>query len=131
MAVEHLTSPEHIGRWQRFLANCQIAVSQAQPLWPSGRLTRINGLVMEASGLKLPLGSTCRIIPASGIPVEAEVVGFAGEKLYLMPSDDVFGLAPGARVEAVDLPSAPLRMDTGQFRRRRAFGQPHRNRAGA
>lgn len=48
MAVEHLTSPEHIGRWQRFLANCQIAVSQAQPLWPSGRLTRINGLVMEA-----------------------------------------------------------------------------------
>ena len=121
MAVEHLTSPQHIGRWQRFLANCQIAVSQAQPLWPSGRLTRINGLVMEASGLKLPLGSTCRIIPASGIPVEAEVVGFAGEKLYLMPSDDVFGLAPGARVEAVDLPSAPLRMDTGQFRRRRAI----------
>jgi flagellum-specific ATP synthase len=79
MAVEHLTSPEHIGRWQRFLANCQIAVSQAQPLWPSGRLTRINGLVMEATGLKLPLGSTCRIIPASGIPVEAEVVGFAGK----------------------------------------------------
>jgi flagellum-specific ATP synthase len=38
-----------------------------------------------------------------------------------MPSDDVFGLAPGARVEAVDLPSAPLRMDTGQFRRRRAI----------
>ena len=116
-----MTPPDHIGRWQRFLANCQVAASQAQPLWPSGRLTRINGLVMEASGLKLPLGSTCSIIPGSGTPVEAEVVGFAGEKIYLMPSDDVFGLAPGARVEAVDIPTMPLRVDVPQFKRRRAI----------
>ena len=121
MATDSLTLPDHIGRWQRFLANCQVAASQAQPLWPSGRLTRINGLVMEASGLKLPLGSTCSIIPGSGTPVEAEVVGFAGEKIYLMPSDDVFGLAPGARVEAVDIPTTPLRVDVPQFKRRRAI----------
>ena len=121
MATDSLTPPDHIGRWQRFLANCQVAASQAQPLWPSGRLTRINGLVMEASGLKLPLGSTCSIIPGSGTPVEAEVVGFAGEKIYLMPSDDVFGLAPGARVEAVDIPTTPLRVDVPQFKRRRAI----------
>ncbi len=121
MATDSLTPPDHIGRWQRFLANCQLAASQAQPLWPSGRLTRINGLVMEASGLKLPLGSTCSIIPGSGTPVEAEVVGFAGEKIYLMPSDDVFGLAPGARVEAVDIPTTPLRVDVPQFKRRRAI----------
>ncbi len=76
---------------------------------------------MEASGLKLPLGSTCRIIPGSGTPVEAEVVGFAGEKIYLMPSDDVFGLAPGARVEAVDVPQAGPRVDVPQFKRRRAI----------
>ena len=121
MAAEPVTPSDHIGRWQRYLANCQTAVSQAQPLWPSGRLTRINGLVMEASGLKLPLGSTCSIIPGSGTPVEAEVVGFAGEKIYLMPSDDVFGLAPGARVEAVDLPATPLRVDAPYFKRRRAI----------
>ncbi len=121
MAAEPVTPSDHIGRWQRYLANCQTAVSQAQPLWPSGRLTRINGLVMEASGLKLPLGSTCSIIPGSGTPVEAEVVGFAGEKIYLMPSDDVFGLAPGARVEAIDLPATPLRVDAPYFKRRRAI----------
>ncbi len=121
MAAEPVTPTDHVGRWQRYLANCQTAVSQAQPLWPSGRLTRINGLVMEASGLKLPLGSTCSIIPGSGTPVEAEVVGFAGEKIYLMPSDDVFGLAPGARVEAVDLPATPLRVDAPYFKRRRAI----------
>ncbi len=76
---------------------------------------------MEASGLKLPLGSTCRIIPSGGTPVEAEVVGFAGEKIYLMPSDDVFGLAPGARVEAVDVPQTGPRVDVPQFKRRRAI----------
>ena len=89
---------DHTGRWQRFLDGCRLAASSAQPLWPAGRLTRINGLVMEASGLKLPLGSTCRILPAGGNPVDAEVVGFAGEKLYLMPSDDVYGLAQGSRL---------------------------------
>jgi len=123
MATEDLSTPlpDHIGRWQRFLTNCQTAASQAQPLWATGRLTRINGLVMEASGLKLPLGSTCRIIPGSGTPVEAEVVGFSGEKIYLMPSDDVFGLAPGARVEAVDVQHPSPRVDFPQFKRRRAI----------
>ena len=71
----------HAKRWHDFLEGCRIAASTAAPLWPSGRLTRINGLVMEASGLKLPLGSTCHIHPGTGAPVEAEVVGFAGEKL--------------------------------------------------
>ncbi len=98
--------PDHSGRWQRFLGGCRLAASSAQPLWPVGRLTRINGLVMEASGLKLPLGSSCHIYPQSGASVEAEVVGFSGDKLYLMPSDDVYGLAPGAKVVAFE-PSHP------------------------
>ena len=123
MAERDLTLPlpDHIGRWQRFLAYCQNSAAQAQPLWPSGRLTRINGLVMEATGLKLPLGSTCRIVPSGGAPVEAEVVGFANEKLYLMPSDDVFGLAPGAKVEACDPPSPPPCIDFPGIKRRRAI----------
>jgi flagellum-specific ATP synthase len=57
---------------------------------------------MEAAGLKLPLGSTCQVFPMGGVPVEAEVVGFHGEKLFLMPSDDVYGLAPGAKVVALE-----------------------------
>jgi flagellum-specific ATP synthase len=113
--------PDHVGRWQRFLDGCQLAASSAQPLWPTGRLTRINGLVMEASGLKLPLGSTCHIFPANGSPVEAEVVGFSGEKLFLMPSDDVFGLAPGARVIACDTPNPEPRVDFPIKRKRRAI----------
>ena len=113
--------PDHVGRWQRFLEGCELSAASAQPLWPAGRLTRINGLVMEASGLKLPLGSSCHIFPASGAPVEAEVVGFAGEKLYLMPSDDVFGLAPGARVIACDIPNPAPRVDFPVKHKRRAI----------
>lgn len=98
-----MTSPEvHNERWLRFLENCRLSANNARPLWPKGRLTRINGLVMEATGLKLPLGSSCLILPANGAPIEAEVVGFADGKLFLMPSDDVYGVAPGATVVAYE-----------------------------
>ncbi|WP_417071355.1 flagellar protein export ATPase FliI [Niveibacterium terrae] len=78
----------------------------AQPFQIAGRLTRINGLVMEASGIKLPLGSSCRVLVPGGSSVEAEVVGFTGDKLFMMPTDDVYGLAPGATVIPDD-PSQP------------------------
>lgn len=99
--------PSSLAVWQQFLANCTEAAGNTPPLMPAGHLTRINGLVMEAAGLKLPLGSSCRVLPSGGSPVEAEVVGFNGEKLFLMPSDDVYGLSPGAAVVALETPSPP------------------------
>jgi flagellum-specific ATP synthase len=90
-----------------YLSECREHVGQAQPYVSAGRLTRINGLVMEASGLRLPLGSGCRI-QAPGIgSVEAEVVGFNGERLFMMPTEDVYGLAPGALVTPLDPPYTP------------------------
>jgi len=110
-----------LANWRSFLDDCEEAASHASPLLYSGHLTRINGLVMEASGLKLPLGSSCRILPAGGSPIEAEVVGFNGDKLFLMPSEDVYGLSPGASVVALEAPT-PL-PKVGQLRpaRRRAI----------
>jgi len=35
---------------------------------------------------------------AQGRQVEAEVVGFSGDKLFLMPTGDIRGIMPGARV---------------------------------
>jgi flagellum-specific ATP synthase len=106
-------------RLRGYFKQCRDAAHQASPLLASGHLTRINGLVMEAAGLKLPLGSSCRILPIGGSPVEAEIVGFSGEKLFLMPAEDVYGLSPGARVVALEPP--PLLPQFGQprsFRRR-------------
>ncbi len=110
----------HTKLWCRFLDNCRQLASEATPLLASGNLTRINGLVMEASGLKLPLGSTCRLSNGSN-SVEAEVVGFSGEKLFLMPSEDVYGLSPGARVSALETPSPPPRVNKARLHRRRAI----------
>ena len=76
--MNDISGKERIAGWCGFLDNCREAASQSLPLLPSGHLTRINGLVMEASGLKLPLGSSCRILPVGGSPIEAEVVGFNG-----------------------------------------------------
>ena len=112
---------EHLTRWSTFLDNSREAASQALPLLPSGHLTRINGLVMEAAGLKLPLGSSCRILPVGGSPIEAEVVGFNGERLFLMPSEDVYGLSPGARVVAVETATALPKIGQAPMARRRAI----------
>ncbi len=111
----------HLDGWRSFLANCSEAASLASPLLPSGHLTRINGLVMEAAGLKLPLGSSCRILPVGGSPIEAEVVGFNGERLFLMPSEDVYGLSPGARVVAMEAQTMPPRFGVNPPARRRAI----------
>ena len=125
------SAAERLAHWRILLAQAGDAVQHVDPLVASGRLTRINGLVMEASGLKLPLGSTCKVLPAGGAPVEAEVVGFAGEKLFLMPSDDVYGLSPGARVLAVDPPPSPPRIEHGSTPQRRARDRAKRVPVGA
>ena len=108
-----------VDSWRKFLAGCRDQASGANPFQLSGRLTRINGLVMEAVGLKLPLGSGCRIqIPGDGA-VEAEVVGFSGEKLYMMPTEDVYGLSPGAHVTPLEIPPPLARLGSlGELRRR-------------
>lgn len=73
------------------------------PLAISGRLVRVSGLLMEATGLRLPLGSVCRIHDG-GHSTEAEVVGFSKGRLYLMPTGDIQGLAPGAQVDPITYP---------------------------
>lgn len=57
---------------------------------------------MEASGIKLATGVSCRVSMPGAQQVDAEVVGFHGERLFLMPATDIYGLAPGAVVEPME-----------------------------
>lgn len=73
--------------------------------WPTvpvaqvyGRLTRVNGLLLEAIGCQLGTGDRCHIESRDGQFIEAEVVGFHKETLCLMPIEHTTGLMPGARV---------------------------------
>ena len=63
-----------------------------------GVLRRAVGLTLEASGCSAPLGSRCSVETAGGRWVDAEVVGFSGDRTFLMPSADIAGLLPNARV---------------------------------
>ncbi|TVP81603.1 MAG: flagellar protein export ATPase FliI [Thioalkalivibrio sp.] len=71
---------------------------RARQLTAEGRLVRMVGLTLEAEGLQVPVGSRCRVVGAAGAEVEAEVVGFSGERVYLMPVGKLSGLTPSARV---------------------------------
>jgi flagellum-specific ATP synthase len=64
----------------------------------SGRLLRVVGLTMEAIGLREEIGSWCQIIGQNGQRLDAEVIGFAGERTFLMGSGLVQALRPGAAV---------------------------------
>lgn len=91
-------------RWQHFLEGARQQVqSEASTLEVGGTLTRLTGLVLEASGIRVPVGSQCLVSMKSQEPVLAEVVGFSNERAFLMPAGDVQGLSSGASV----VPIAP------------------------
>jgi flagellum-specific ATP synthase len=109
-----------VERWRGFLGECRECAREPLPLQVSGQLSRINGLIIEATGLRLPLGANCQIQPMHGPALEAEVVGFNGERLFLMPTDDMYGLSPGARVIPLESPPPPPRFASHPMPRRRA-----------
>ena len=96
---EPTTSPT-LQRWGQFMANARQVANQPTPLESSGKLIRLAGLVLEAQGIKTPVGSQC-VIEFPHDPhttVLAEVVGFNGDRAFLMPAGDVQGLSNGARI---------------------------------
>jgi len=63
-----------------------------------GRITRSVGMTLEAVGLNVSVGRQCEVITREQRRIEAEVVGFSGDRVFLMPIKRVEGLQPGARV---------------------------------
>ncbi len=86
------------GIWQARLAPYLQRADEPLSLVVEGKLTRMVGLTLEAVGCQANIGGRCLISSTAGDPIEAEVVGFHGDKLYLMPIGDLRGLGPDARV---------------------------------
>jgi len=89
---------ERSSKWQHFMDDVQKRVNLDCTLEVRGTLTRLTGLVLEATGIRVPVGSQCLVSMKSQTPVLAEVVGFSGERAFLMPAGDVHGLSSGASV---------------------------------
>jgi flagellum-specific ATP synthase len=84
-------------RWDQRLALRRARLHRPE-LVVEGRLRRMIGLTLEAEGCQAPVGSRCQVVGADAAAIEAEVVGFAGDSLYLMPTGPLHGMTPNARV---------------------------------
>ncbi len=73
-------------------------VTQRPALVVEGVLRRTVGMTLEAEGCSAAVGSHCEVIGERGRRIDAEVVGFAGDRLFLMPAEELHGIAPNARV---------------------------------
>jgi flagellum-specific ATP synthase len=90
--------PDALPRWDQFMRDARACADAPNPLEVRGTLTRLAGLVLEAVGLRVPVGSQCWIANGGKSPVLAEVVGFSNDRAFLMPAGDTHGLASGASV---------------------------------
>ena len=83
--------------WCEHLQKYQARAERDIPLIVEGKLNRMIGLTLETVGCQAAVGARCTVASTEG-EIEAEVVGFSGERLYLMPTGDIKGLVPDARV---------------------------------
>jgi len=89
MSTQRASLSERLSQYRQHIKTPAPAVA--------GILTRVVGLTLEARGLRAPVGSQCKIETMNGF-VDAEIVGFNDQTLYLMPNDHISGVLPGARV---------------------------------
>lgn len=120
--MNNATCP-HQYHWRKTIHRTVQRVNHLPLHRASGRVVRATGMVIEVVGLRVAVGSACRIeLPGadgrlndSHRHAEAEVVGFSGDKLFLMPLEEIAGLMPGARV-------SPLLDGNGHSARRFPIG---------
>lgn len=76
-------------------------VKTAVPIRANGRVKKVVGLVIEASGPASQIGCVCDIVTENGGgTVSAEVLGFKEDSVLLMPLEDIRRLGPGCKVIA-------------------------------
>ncbi len=92
------------------------AVKQADLFRYKGKIEKIIGMTIEASGPAANIGDVCRIYrknengKADASYIYGEVVGFNNGKVMLMPYTDIEGIGPGS---IVDNTGRQLQVDVG------------------
>ena len=114
------SSPERAARWQRYLADIENYAIVPQPLEMQGTLVRVTGLVLEAAGVRVPVGSVCDVSRLA----QRAAGHRRGRRLRRRPRlpdahRRLHGLASGARVmpRAVAAPAAAVGVENHPWRR--------------
>ncbi len=84
-------------RWAKRLGQLRSRAAPP-PMVVEGKLARVAGMTLEATGCEAALGARCLIETRGQESVEAEVVGFGADRLFLMPVAGLQGMQPNARV---------------------------------
>ncbi|MES1204687.1 MAG: type III secretion system ATPase SctN [Pseudomonadota bacterium] len=85
------------------LGDALARVDAASPLRFVGRVTEVTGLVVRATVPGSRVGELVWI-EGDGVRMEAEVVGFRGDEVVLMPLSDAAGIGPDALVRPTGRP---------------------------
>ena len=86
--------------YKDYLENIKKKVESIDPIKVYGKVTNIAGILIEGIGPGVSIGTVCTIINQEGKEFKAEVVGFRGNKILLMPFTDVKGLTPNSLILA-------------------------------
>jgi len=88
----------------RMWSHANQALEESDPIVLRGTVTDVTGLIIEAHGPVVGIGTTCMIVQGASHSttqrLPAQVVGFRKDKILLMPYGETNGIAPGAVVEA-------------------------------
>lgn len=104
------------------LRAAEFALARVPAIAEEGRVLRVAGGVVEATGPRVPVGELCGIDAERPLP--AEVIGFRADAMLLMPLGSSLGIPPGARVSSR---RRPLSVRVGEDCRGRvldSLGQP-------
>ncbi len=93
-----IPSANRTEQWLEKLKPYAERLQEPPELIVEGKLSRMVGLTLEAEGCRASIGSLCQVESKSGKKIGAEVVGFSGGSVYLMPTGKTHGLEPGCRV---------------------------------
>ena len=88
-------------KWDKY----QEALQSCQPIKMEGKIVKVAGIVAEANGPGMSIGSLCCIKNSSGQNMQAEVIGFNDKKVIVMPFGEMRGIEPGSRI--VDINKSP------------------------
>ncbi len=77
-------------------------VEEIDPIKYTGVVSKVQGLMIESFGPQVVIGEMCHIVvPFKDEVVPAEVVGFNGKHVQLMPFGNMEGIEPGCTVIAL------------------------------
>jgi flagellum-specific ATP synthase len=80
------------------LERVRARLAAVETLVVAGKVTRASGIIVEAALPHVAVGTACEIRVSGGRIIPAEVVGFAGPQVLLMPFGDVTGIGEGCPV---------------------------------